>query len=100
MIEGREMLSHGPVKFDLATGRRSEASFGAGRVGGEMVFVPRVDAQAEDDGYLMGFVHDERRGESELLIMEARTMSERPVARVAIPRRVPHGFHAAWVPDA
>ena len=53
----------------------------------------------EDDGYLIGFVHDEARESSELLILDARTMDEKPVARVTIPGRVPHGFHALWVPD-
>ena len=56
----------------------------------------------EDDGYLITFVHDENaHGEagSELVIYNARTMSNQPVARVPMPQRVPYGFHSTWVPE-
>ena len=103
MRRGQEQLSDGPVKYDLDKREPvAQVDFGAGVVGGEMVFAPRAGAaggRREDDGYLIGFVHDEARESSELLILDARTMDEKPVARVTIPGRVPHGFHALWVPD-
>jgi hypothetical protein len=42
-------------------------------------------------------VHDEAAGSSYLGIWDAATMDDAPLARVALPARVPYGFHAAWV---
>jgi carotenoid cleavage dioxygenase-like enzyme len=55
---------------------------------------------AEDDGYLMTYVHDENRNKSELVVYDARTMSAVPVARVELPVRVPYGFHGAHITEA
>jgi carotenoid cleavage dioxygenase-like enzyme len=63
-------------------------------VGGEAVFAPRPGATAEDDGWMLVYVHDGRG--SELRILDAATMDL--AARIELPQRVPFGFHAAWVP--
>lgn len=42
---------------------------------------------AEDDGYLMTYVHDETANRSEFVVYDARTMAAAPVARVALPQR-------------
>lgn len=65
---------------------------------GEAVFVPRAQAAGEDDGYLVTFEHSYATGASSLVVYDAKTMSPAPVCRVAVPRRVPWGFHALWVP--
>ena len=63
-------------------------------VGGEAVFAPRPGATAEDDGWMLVYVHD---GDgSELRILDAATMDL--AARIELPQRIPFGFHAAWVP--
>ncbi len=72
--------------------------FGDGRWGSEAPFAPRPGAKAEDDGYLVSYVHDEREGHSEVVVLDAADMSAPPVCRLALPRRVPLGFHATWVP--
>jgi len=51
----------------LEEGGDCEALFvyGPGKFGGEAIFVPRnpgMKAGSEDDGYLIGFVHDENNG--------------------------------------
>ncbi|KAI1209329.1 carotenoid oxygenase [Annulohypoxylon truncatum] len=68
-------------------------------------FVPRAQAETEDDGWLLTYVFDESQlnedGEcgddaiSELWIIDARNMRE-IVARVKLPQRVPYGLHGAW----
>ena len=63
----------------------------------EIVFAPRVDSRSEDDGYVVGFVHDETDDHAECWIVDAQKFSDGPVARVHIPRRVPYGFHSHWV---
>lgn len=91
------MSSNGAIlKYDRETGQRTEIDFGRGRQPGEPVFVPAENAKAEDDGYLMTFVYDASSNTSEFVVMDAKTMSDEPVATVALPR-VPHGFHGSWV---
>jgi carotenoid cleavage dioxygenase len=86
-------------KHDMATGACSQFDLGPGRHSGEPYFVPRRDASAEDDGYLMTFVFDAGRGASELVVLDAQDPGREPLARVMLPARVPFGFHGSWVPD-
>ncbi|MBN8510849.1 MAG: carotenoid oxygenase family protein [Burkholderiales bacterium] len=85
-------------KHDLQTGRREVHDFGPDRVAGEFVFVPRAGAAAEDDGWLLGFVIDRARDRTELAILDAARFEAEPQARIAIPHRVPPGFHGNWIP--
>jgi len=71
--------------------------YGANKFGGECTFVPRRDASDEDDGYLMTYVCDESAMTSEFWIMNAKTMDPTPIAKVALPQRVPYGFHGLYV---
>jgi carotenoid cleavage dioxygenase len=63
------------------------------------VFAPRSPDAAEDDGWIMTIVHDERSGKSALNIADARDFTGPPVARVHLPQRVPYGAHGNWIPD-
>lgn len=87
-------------KYDLQTGASTAHQLGAGRQGGEPVFVPAANGTSEDDGYLLSLVYDGATNTSELVIVDASTMSDEPVARVHLPTRVPAGFHGSWVADA
>lgn len=87
-------------KQDLQTGDAIEFNVGAGRHSAEPVFVPREGAKAEDDGYLMTFVYDEKKNASELMVLDAQDMARGPLATVHLPVRVPYGFHGNWVPDS
>jgi carotenoid cleavage dioxygenase len=87
------------LKHDMQSGVTSEFALGLGRHGAEPYFIPREGAEAEDDGFLMSFVYDAGRGASELLILDARDLSEPPIAQVLLPARVPFGFHGSWIPD-
>jgi carotenoid cleavage dioxygenase-like enzyme len=87
------------VKHDLLTGKQTSYVFGKYRFGSEPVFVPRLGAVEEDDGYLLSLISLVDRGvnsNAELVILDAREMREQ--ARIAIPTRVPYGFHATFVP--
>ena len=59
--------------------------------------MPRPGGTAEDDGWLMTYVHDERENTDELVVVDARDLPAPPVARVRIPARVPYGFHGLWI---
>ncbi|HAP77637.1 MAG TPA: hypothetical protein DCR14_16350 [Acidimicrobiaceae bacterium] len=87
------------IKYDLHTGERTVCQHGPGRSGGEPVFVSRPDPTAEDDGWLLTFVHDVPAGSTELVVIDAQDVTRGPVARVLLPQRVPYGFHGNWVSD-
>ena len=87
-------------KYDRQTGRQETHEFGPGRGCGEAVFVPKGPTAAEDEGYLMTFVHDAATRCSEFVILDAQHVAAEPLARVQIPRRVPYGFHGNWVAAA
>jgi carotenoid cleavage dioxygenase len=85
-------------RHDLIGGTRQVHEFGAGRVPGEFVFVPRTESAAEGDGWLLGYVVDTREQTTDLVILDAQRFTDEPVARVHLPHRVPPGFHGNWVP--
>jgi 8'-apo-carotenoid 13,14-cleaving dioxygenase len=62
--------------------------------------VPKADAVAEDDCWILTVVYDAAADASELCILDAQDISGPEVARIELPQRVPFGFHGNWVPDA
>jgi carotenoid cleavage dioxygenase len=96
-------LFDGVIKYDLGTEATPTPSqiyeFGPNRYGGETVFAPHPEAKAEDDGWLLTFVHDQETQQSELLILSAQDLAQ-PVVRILLPQRVPFGFHGLWVSQA
>jgi carotenoid cleavage dioxygenase-like enzyme len=85
------------ARVDHKTGMRAQRSFGAGAVVSEFVHVPKSAQSSESNAWLMGFVFDESRGESDFHILDAETLE--PAAVVQLRRRVPQGFHGSWVPE-
>jgi carotenoid cleavage dioxygenase len=86
------------LQYDLRTGGVTRHDFGPGRFAAEATFVPAGDA--EDAGWLCAFVYDAARDASEFVLLDARDFAAKPVARVRLPQRVPHGFHGNWIDDA
>jgi len=91
---------HALVQYDLERGTATAHDFGPGRVPGEGVFVPAGPDAAEDAGWVLCLVYDAGRDGSELAILDATSFGKPPVARVALPQRVPFGFHGSWIPEA
>jgi len=87
------------LRHDLARGTTETRAFGREATVGEAVFAPSAPAAAEDDGYVMAFVHNPDRGASDLVILAAQDFTGEPVATVHLPARVPLGFHGSWLPD-
>jgi 8'-apo-carotenoid 13,14-cleaving dioxygenase len=96
---GAGFLPGATYKHDLVAGTTTAHDHGPGRGSAEPVFVPRPGASAEDDGWLLSYVHDATRDASELVVLDARELARPPVARVPLPQRVPFGFHGDFVPD-
>ena len=71
--------------------------FGEGRMPGEFVFVAAHADAGEDEGWLIGYVANTAGGTSDLVILDARNFTGPPVATIAIPNRIPPGFHGNWI---
>jgi carotenoid cleavage dioxygenase-like enzyme len=88
------------LRHDLARGTTEAREFGREAAVGEAVFAPAAADAAEDDGYVMAFVHNPDRGASDLVLLSAQDFTGAPVATVHLPARVPLGFHGSWLPDS
>lgn len=84
-------------KHDLTRGTVARHDFGAGRIPGEAVFVPRSDSAAEDDGWLLTYVYDLGSNTSELVVLDAADVAAAPRASVHLPAPVPMGLHSNWI---
>ena len=89
----------GLVKYDLETGGYVAYSAGPRYFYNEPGFAPRDNSQAEDDSYLVCPVWNpiDQRSEIQVFDTQGANLAKGPVARVLLPRRMPHGFHATFV---
>lgn len=92
----KTLVFDGLIKTDLMSGRTERHDFGFGIFGSEPAYAPRIGGQGEDDGYVLTFVTNAVTNQSEVLILDAKNFTDKPVARVFLPQRVPAGFHACW----
>ncbi|MEM9837945.1 MAG: carotenoid oxygenase family protein [Pseudomonadota bacterium] len=89
-------LFNGLKKHDLETGDMQKLSFGQNRFGSEAPFAPRDGATDEDDGYVLSYITDMNEDRSECVILDAKDISQGPVARIILPHRISSGTHAVW----
>jgi carotenoid cleavage dioxygenase len=90
------------VRYDLQRDTATEHRFGGGTsngVPGEAVFAPAVGQADELAGWYLTYVYDPATDGSDLVVIDASDFEGDPVARIRLPRRVPHGFHGNWIPD-
>ena len=85
------------LKHDLVAGTAQEHDLGGGRMSQEPVFVPKRADAAEDEGWVMAYVHDPNRNAADVVIIDAQDFAGPPVATIHLPVRVPFGFHGNWV---
>lgn len=88
----------GLIKYDLQRDGATRYDPGPHRAPGEPVFVRAEDGRGEDEGWVLTVVYDATRDASDLVILDATSFAGPPVATVALPGRVPFGFHGSWVP--
>lgn len=89
----------GLVKYDLQTGGYIATSAGPRWFYNEPGFAPRDNPASEDDGYLITLAWNPEDQRSEIQVFDClgARIAQGPVARIVLPRRVPHGFHATYV---
>jgi carotenoid cleavage dioxygenase-like enzyme len=89
----------GVIKHDYRTGDRRVWEPGPTEHGGEWLFVADEAGDADDEGWLLSYLHDEASRRSRFVVLDATDVEAGPVASVALPQRVPYGFHATWVSE-
>jgi carotenoid cleavage dioxygenase len=92
------------VRYDLQRGTAAEQRFAGGGRGApsapsEAVFAPAAGESDELAGWYLTYVYDPVADGTDLVVIDASDFEGEPVARVRLPRRVPHGFHGNWIPD-
>lgn len=100
LVSGTDDLAgeHRLVRADRNRGVVATRDFGRRSAVGEFIFHPASPDSAEGDGIVMGLVTDLEHDQTELRILDAQTLEDR--AAVALPQRVPAGFHGNWIPTA
>lgn len=93
-------LFKGFVKHDLVTGESWSVGLPDGRYASEAPFAPRLNAQDEDDGYLVSFIIDENNQSSECVLIDCKRFADGPVARIALPHKISSGTHSVWADRA
>ncbi|HKJ25592.1 MAG TPA: carotenoid oxygenase family protein [Myxococcota bacterium] len=83
------------VRYDHARATRSEWRF-PGPVS-EPVFVPRDDAAAEGEGFVVALYVRDDTARAEVAVLDAEHLAGGPLATVKLPHRIPHGFHANFL---
>lgn len=87
-------------RHDLETGLVLRHDLGPHRAPSEAVFVPCAPDGAEDDGWLLSYVHDMEADRSSVVILNARDFDGEAQAVIELPVRVPLTFHGNWIPDS
>jgi carotenoid cleavage dioxygenase len=88
----------GIIRYDAKTGVTQQHAVDAGDQNSEPVFVPRGNGEKEDDGWLLASVYRKASNTNEIRILDARNLSAPALATIALGRRIPAGFHGAWIP--
>ncbi len=86
------------TKHDLDRGTAERHDVEKGCAASEPVFAATPDDTGEDAGWVLSVVYHPARDASDVIIIDATNFAAPPVATIHLPRRVPHGFHGAWIP--
>lgn len=88
-MQGCQPLSEADVSLDVwDAGERAIVN--------EPLFVPRPNAAAEDDGWVLAAVHDAAAGQGRLVILDARRLADGPVATIHLQHFLPAGLHGSF----
>ncbi|MEO8859139.1 MAG: carotenoid oxygenase family protein [Burkholderiaceae bacterium] len=90
----------GVVRYDLERGAKQRYRVCEGDQNSEPIFVPRPAASDEDDGWLLFCLYRRATDTSDLVILDGRNIDRGAIATVSLPRRIPAGFHGAWLPTS
>ncbi len=62
----------------------------------EPIFVPKPQAQEEDEGWLLTLVYDGENHRSDVVILDASNLHQQPIAKLHLKNHIPYGLHGSW----
>ncbi|RQH45455.1 Apocarotenoid-15,15'-oxygenase [Okeania hirsuta] len=86
------------LKIDWQTGERQIFSVAPRGFAGEPLFVPFPNGVNEDDGWLLMLMYDAAEHRSDVVILDARDLNQKPVARLHLKHHIPYGLHGSFTP--
>ena len=86
------------AKLDMQTGKQEFHSFAPRGFISEPIFVPRDrnPDSAEDDGWVLTLVFDATHNRSDLIVLDAQNISDKPLATLHLKHHVPYGLHGSF----
>ena len=93
---GRNAPLQAIAKLDLETGKRQLHSFAPHGYVSEPIFVPKPDATAEDEGWILTLVYNGKDHRSSLAILDGQNIAGEPVALLHLKHHIPYGLHGSW----
>ncbi len=84
------------VKLDTATGKTNTLDLGDEQFPLEPVFIRKINAKMEDEGYLLSMIYDGNEHQSYLAIIDAQRIEEGPIAKLHFGQALPISFHGVW----
>lgn len=87
------------LKIDPETGEQQIWSAAPKGFVGEPIFVPRPQATAEDDGWVLTVVYNAECDRSEIVILDGQNLDSEPLARLRLKHHLPYGLHGSFTPE-
>ena len=84
------------LKIDWETGERKAHSFAPHGFISEPIFVPKPNATAEDEGWILTLVYNGKNHHSTLAILDAQNIEGEAVALLHLKHHIPYGLHGSW----
>jgi len=95
--EGEGGLFKAVHKLNRVTGAVDVYNFGDECVSLEPVFVPDLRAREEDDGWVITYVYDNKTNKTDVVIFNAKCLSDGPLCTIRLPINAGTTFHGTWV---
>ena len=87
------------LKIDPESGEQQVWSAAPRGFVGEPVFVPRPNATAEDDGWVLTIVYDAQCDRSDVVILDASNLNSEPIAKLHLKHHLPYGLHGSFTSE-
>ena len=89
---------HEIARIDLDTGATKSFDFGKHSYVGEPIFAARNTTI--DEGWLLSLVYDEQADKSYVAILDTKSITDGPVAKIHLDHHSPMSFHGTWEPSS
>ncbi|MTJ11870.1 Apocarotenoid-15,15'-oxygenase [Anabaena sp. UHCC 0187] len=86
-------------KLDFKSGKKQLWSAAPRGFVGEPIFVPKVNSQQEDDGWLIAVVYDAENHRSDVVILDAVNLEKGAIAKLHLKHHIPYGLHGSFTPE-